>query len=175
MGETGHVTDFCHRWVDTSIGRLLVVASQAGLRAITFERNGRPADPPERSHPVGGGALDEAARQLADYFKRRRRRFDLPLDPAGTPFQRRVWEALRKIPYGETRSYGEIAREIGRPDAMRAVGAANGANPLPIVVPCHRVVGADGSLTGFGGGLDVKRFLLELEGAIRQPPLFFLR
>jgi methylated-DNA-[protein]-cysteine S-methyltransferase len=175
MGETEVVTDLCHRWVDTSIGRLLLVASPAGLRAIMFERNGRPPDPPERSNPAGGGALDEAARQLGDYFERRRRHFDLPLDPAGTPFQRRVWEALRKIPYGEIRSYGEIAREVGRPDATRAVGAANGANPLPIVVPCHRVVGADGSLTGFGGGLELKRFLLDLEGAIAQPPLFVLR
>jgi methylated-DNA-[protein]-cysteine S-methyltransferase len=175
MGETEVVTDLCHRWVDTSIGRLLLVASPAGLRAITFERNGRPADPPERSNPAGGGALEEAARQLGDYFERRRRHFDLPLDSGGTPFQRRVWEALRKIPYGEKRSYGEIAREVGRPDATRAVGAANGANPLPIVVPCHRVVGADGSLTGFGGGLEVKRFLLDLEGAIAQPLLFVLR
>ncbi|MDY7091973.1 MAG: methylated-DNA--[protein]-cysteine S-methyltransferase [Acidobacteriota bacterium] len=117
--------------------------------------------------------LDEEATaplrdQLEEYFNRRRRRFELRLSPSGTPFQQAVWQQVAAIPYGETRSYGEIARAMGRPKASRAVGAANGANPLPIVVPCHRVIGTDGSLTGFGGGLDAKVLLLELEG-IRSP------
>ena len=103
-------------------------------------------------------------RQLAEYFAGERRDFDLRLAPEGTPFERSVWEELRKIPFGETRSYGEIAQAIGRPGAARAVGRANGANPIPIVVPCHRVIGSDGSLTGFGGGLEAKSRLLEIEG-----------
>jgi methylated-DNA-[protein]-cysteine S-methyltransferase len=103
-------------------------------------------------------------RQLAEYFAGTRREFDLRLAPEGTPFERSVWEELRRIPFGETRSYGEIAQAIGRPGAARAVGRANGANPIPIVVPCHRVIGADGSLTGFGGGLEAKSRLLEIEG-----------
>jgi methylated-DNA-[protein]-cysteine S-methyltransferase len=104
------------------------------------------------------------SRQLAEYFAGERRDFDLQLAAAGTPFERSVWEELRRIPFGETRSYGEIARAIGRPGSARAVGRANGANPIPIVVPCHRVIGADGSLTGFGGGLEAKSRLLEIEG-----------
>jgi O-6-methylguanine DNA methyltransferase len=103
-------------------------------------------------------------RQLEEYFAGERREFDLTLAPEGTPFERSVWEELRRIPFGETRSYGEIARAIGRPNAFRAVGRANGANPIPIVVPCHRVIGSDGSLTGFGGGLEAKSRLLEIEG-----------
>ncbi|HRC84169.1 MAG TPA: methylated-DNA--[protein]-cysteine S-methyltransferase [Thermoanaerobaculia bacterium] len=106
--------------------------------------------------------------QLEEYFAGKRHEFDLRLAPLGTPFQQQVWQALTRIPYGETRSYGEIAREIGWPNASRAVGAANGANPIPIVVPCHRVIGANGSLTGFGGGLDVKKALLDLESAPRK-------
>ena len=107
--------------------------------------------------------LDEAAKQLADYFGGRRRDFDLPLAPAGTPFQREVWSALRAIPYGQTRSYKDIAAAVGRPAACRAVGMANNRNPLPIVVPCHRVVGASGALTGYAAGVEVKRQLLDLE------------
>jgi methylated-DNA-[protein]-cysteine S-methyltransferase len=107
--------------------------------------------------------LQSCALQLDEYFNRERTAFDLPLHPRGTDFQLRVWKALEEIPYGETRSYSEIARSIGSPDAVRAVGAANGRNPLPIVVPCHRVIGANGSLTGFGGGLPLKKLLLELE------------
>ena len=105
----------------------------------------------------------EAKKQLEEYFSGARTRFDLPLAPQGTPFQLKVWEALREIPYGETRSYADIARYVGSPKGFRAVGLANGANPIAIVVPCHRVIGADGSLTGFGGGLPRKRKLLELE------------
>ena len=101
---------------------------------------------------------------MAEFFAGKRREFDLPLAAVGTEFQRQVWDGLREIPFGETISYGELALRIGRPRALRAVGAANGANPLPIVVPCHRVIGANGKLTGFGGGLDIKRRLLTLEG-----------
>lgn len=108
-------------------------------------------------------AIMEAFRQLSDYFDGELKTFDLPLKPEGTPFQLKVWEALRTIPYGETRSYGDIARQIGNPKACRAVGMGNHNNPIAIVVPCHRVIGADGSLTGYGGGLPIKRQLLELE------------
>jgi methylated-DNA-[protein]-cysteine S-methyltransferase len=111
------------------------------------------------------------AAQLAEYFAGKRRVFDLPLGPRGSDFQVGVWRALMRIPYGETCSYGDIARSIGRPDASRAVGAANGRNPIPIIVPCHRVIGANGSLTGYGGGLPVKRWLLDHERAWRQPSL----
>lgn len=113
------------------------------------------------AHPL----LREVRRQLEEYFDGARRVFDLPLAPRGTEFERRVWQEVAAIPYGETRSYAEIARAAGRPDACRAVGRANGRNPIPLVIPCHRVIGSDGSLTGFGGGLPLKRFLLALEGA----------
>ena len=106
-----------------------------------------------------------AAAQLRDYFSGRRRSFDLPLDPQGTEFQRRVWKALSEIPYGETRSYRDIAAAVGLPRAVRAVGAANGRNPLPVVVPCHRVIGVDGKLVGYAGGLRLKKLLLELEAS----------
>src|SRR5213075_306528 len=110
--------------------------------------------------------------QLRSYFAGKRRAFDFPLTPRGTEFQLSVWTALRQIPYGETTTYGEIARTIERPDAVRAVGAANGANPIPIVIPCHRVIGSTGSLTGFGGGLPVKRQLLALEARVAGQTLF---
>jgi methylated-DNA-[protein]-cysteine S-methyltransferase len=113
-----------------------------------------------------GELLEHARRQLAEYFARSRSTFDLPLDAVGSVFQRRVWDALRAIPYGTTVSYSELARRLGDSRATRAVGAANGRNPIPIIVPCHRVVGARGDLTGFGGGLDRKRWLLEHEGAL---------
>ena len=112
------------------------------------------------------GVLAEAASQLKAYFARELETFDLPLDARGTDFQRSVWAELSRIPFGETRSYGEQAERIGKPAAVRAVGLANGANPISVIVPCHRVIGADGSLTGFGGGLDLKRRLLEHEGAL---------
>jgi O-6-methylguanine DNA methyltransferase len=108
--------------------------------------------------------------QLGAYFRGERRSFDLPLSMAGTPFQQRVWQALRDIPFGETVSYGEVARRIGAPDAFRAVGAANGQNPVPIIVPCHRVIGASGALTGFGGGIERKRWLLDHERAVSGRP-----
>jgi methylated-DNA-[protein]-cysteine S-methyltransferase len=115
----------------------------------------------DSAHPL----LVEAERQLGEYFAGSRRRFDLKLDPEGTAFQKKVWQALLTIPFGETRSYGQIARQVGSPNAVRAVGAANGRNPISIVTPCHRVIGSTGKLTGFGGGLDAKAYLLALEGA----------
>ena len=150
---------------DTPIGILRVVGDDGGIERIDLP-NAAAGDPdPEwrerrRSPPE---PLQEAKRQLLDYFGGERRGFDLSLAPAGTAFQRRVWTELRRIPYGETVSYGELARRIGRPTASRAVGAANGRNPLAIVVPCHRVIGADGTLVGYGGGLGVKETLLAHE------------
>ena len=150
---------------DSPVGTLLLMAGDKALTGIHFPGGRQPeieAGWRERpDHPV----LRAATRQLEEYFAGRRRTFDLPLAPEGTPFQRDVWKALRAIPYGETQSYGDIARRIGRPKAVRAVGAANGANPISIVVPCHRVIGADGSLTGYGGGLPRKKKLLALERA----------
>jgi methylated-DNA-[protein]-cysteine S-methyltransferase len=152
--------------IETPIGPLLAVADDdGGLRRIFFpDRRGR-AHPPEGGWVRDPRPFRALRAQLGEYFAGRRRSFSLTLAPDGTEFQRATWQALTEIPYGETVSYAELARRIGRPAASRAVGAANGANPLPIVVPCHRVIGADGSLTGFGGGLPIKRALLELEGA----------
>jgi methylated-DNA-[protein]-cysteine S-methyltransferase len=148
--------------VDTPIGPLTLVGSDAGVRAVLFAGQAPPHGAAAAPHPV----LAEAARQLRDWFAGARTAFDLPLDLAGaTAFQRRAWLALPEIPYATTRSYGAQARLLGAPRAARAVGAANGRNPLPIVLPCHRLVGADGALTGFAGGLDVKRALLEHEAA----------
>lgn len=152
--------------LDTPIGTLRLVSDGESLVSIEFEgRWGNGDDILAGNDPV----LAACARQLTEYFAGERRGFDLPLAPAGTDFQRAVWAALAAIPYGEVRSYRDIARAIGRPAAVRAVGAANGRNPLPIVVPCHRVVGSDGSLTGFAGGLDIKRRLLHLEGTLPGP------
>lgn len=146
------------------VGELTLVADERGLAAILWEN-----DRPERvrlgpltekaDHPV----LVETERQLGEYFAGERRTFDVPLSFAGTDFQKRVWAALLAIPFGETRSYGEIASQLGNPGASRAVGAANGRNPISIIAPCHRVVGSTGKLTGFAGGLGAKAFLLELE------------
>jgi O-6-methylguanine DNA methyltransferase len=144
--------------------RLRFTASPAGIRSIDFDLS-RPAEGVESS---GNAALNEAARQMRAYFDGELREFSLPLDPRGTEFQLRVWRRLEAIPYGAIRSYSEIAREIGSPQAVRAVGAANGANPIPIVVPCHRVIGSNGKLVGYGGGLPLKKRLLELEGARRS-------
>jgi methylated-DNA-[protein]-cysteine S-methyltransferase len=151
---------------DSPIGRLLLAGDDAGLAHIDFERGRYPttigSDWERRPHAFG-----DVRAQLAAYFEGQLTAFDLPLAPRGTPFQLAVWQALRTIPYGATTSYGEIARGLGAGTASRAVGAANGRNPLPIVVPCHRVIGADGSLTGFGGGLPLKRWLLALEQGSR--------
>ncbi|HKI91726.1 MAG TPA: methylated-DNA--[protein]-cysteine S-methyltransferase [Gaiellaceae bacterium] len=145
--------------LDTPIGELLLVGDGRAVHEIRFA--GEDASRLQRD----AATFADARAQLAEYFAGRRTGFDLPLAPAGTPFQRRVWEELGRIPYGETISYAELARRIGRPTAVRAVGHANGRNPIPVVVPCHRVVGSDGTLTGYGGGLERKRLLLELEAA----------
>jgi len=157
--------DICYQRIDSPVGLLTVAAHDVGLHAIEFPHERQPrlhAGWRESPHPL----IDLAARQLQEYFAGTRHGFELPLAPRGTPFQLAVWLALANIPYGRTTSYAGLAAQLDRPGASRAVGAANGRNPLPIVLPCHRVIGADGSLTGFAGGLAVKRFLLELEGAI---------
>ena len=152
-----------YRYIDSPIGRLLLAGDCAGLKVIGFPQ-GKGRVEIDTHWESCSDCFNEAETQLAQYFAGRRRQFELQLAPTGTEFQLQVLQALQTIPQGETRSYLDIARQIGRPQAVRAVGAANGRNPLPIVIPCHRVIGADGSLTGFGGGLDAKRFLLELEG-----------
>jgi methylated-DNA-[protein]-cysteine S-methyltransferase len=158
------VMSYARKTMASPVGTLTLVASDAGLAAILWEN-----DDPDRvrlgtmieedSHPL----LVETEAQLSDYFAGRRAAFTLPLAFEGTGFQRAVWAALLTIPFGETRSYGEIARQIGRPGASRAVGAANGRNPISIVAPCHRVIGANGKLTGFAGGLEAKAWLLDME------------
>ena len=152
-----------YTWTQSPVGRLLLAGTDA-LSLIAFSRGPRSIAPKADWKASDAPFLRRAADQLAAYFQGTLRQFDLDLKPNGTPFQLQVLDALSKIPYGETRSYGEIATQIGKPTAVRAVGAANGRNPLPIVLPCHRVIGADGSLTGFGGGLETKRYLLDLEG-----------
>jgi methylated-DNA-[protein]-cysteine S-methyltransferase len=161
---------YVSKTIRSPVGVLTLIGSNDGLAAILWEndRAGRVrrdvvAQDPE--HPV----LRETERQLAEYFAGRRKVFDLTLDFAGTEFQKKVWGALLTIPFGETRTYAQIARQIGRPRAVRAVGAANGRNPISIVTPCHRVIGSNGALTGFAGGLAVKERLLRLEGAAAKP------
>jgi len=163
-GENTRQKRHVYKRVQSPVGRLTLVATDDGLAAILWEN-----DHPSRvrlniaaennRHPV----LVETERQLEEYFDGRRKQFSLRLDLAGTDFQRRVWNALLTIPFGETRSYGQVARQIGHPRAARAVGAANGRNPVSIVAPCHRVLGSTGALTGFAGGLDVKAHLLAFE------------
>ena len=160
-----------HAILPSPIGPLTLVAEAGQLAALYLDMQrhrpdddllGSPGDP-------GAAPFAESARQLADYFAGQRTEFDLPLAPAGTEFQRRVWAALQTIPYGQTWSYTQLAEKIGRAPAVRAVGLANGKNPIAVVIPCHRVIGSDGSLTGYGGGLDRKRFLLDLESAGSRP------
>lgn len=144
------------------VGELrLVVDDHARLTQIIFE--GDPTSPAAIADP---NCAEEAVRELEQYFAGTRHEFTVPLAPEGTPFQREVWDELLRIPYGQTRSYAQVAQAIGRPSAMRAVGAANGSNPIPIIIPCHRVIGANGSLTGYGGGLPIKEKLLQLEGLL---------
>ena len=148
--------------VDSPIGELLLVGDGEVLSGLHMQDAPRPmAVRPEwrRDH----GAFPDVRRELSEYFAGERTEFHVPVAMDGTPFQRTVWSALRAIPYGETRSYGELARSIGNPSAVRAVGTANGRNPIAVIVPCHRVIGADGTLTGYGGGLERKRTLLDLE------------
>ena len=153
-----------------SLGELILVASDQGLAAILLPvKDGDSVSArlirtfPEATFQEGSPILSKAIRQLQDYFAGTRQTFDLPLDVRGTDFQKQVWRALGQIPFGGTRTYSDIARQIGRPKACRAVGAANRANPVPIVIPCHRIIGSDGSLTGYAGGLDIKQILLNLE------------
>jgi len=153
-----------YKTIDSPVGKLKLVASDNGLVAVLWEK-----EKPNRvrlgevetreTHPV----LAKAERQISQYFARKLTTFSLPLDMRGTPFQKQVWEALLAIPFGQTRSYGDLAKQLGRPHAARAVGAATGKNPISIVVPCHRLIGSSGKLTGFAGGLDTKKRLLELE------------
>jgi methylated-DNA-[protein]-cysteine S-methyltransferase len=155
--------------VPSPLGPVLVAGTPAGLRRINFQDGNAPVTIPadwERDD----GALEDAADQLRAYFAGRLRTFELPFAPEGTPFQQQVWAQLRAIPYGETRTYGQLAHNLGRPTASRAVGAANGQNPLPIVVPCHRVIGSTGKLTGFYGGLHLKEYLLALEAKHARKP-----
>lgn len=155
--------------IDSPIGPLTIVERGCALAAIYMDSH-RPAPDPSTFGERVDDAFPAATAQLAEYFDGGRQAFDLPLAPLGTEFQVRVWEQLRQIPYGQTRSYGQIAAALGQPGASRAVGLANGRNPISIVVPCHRVVGASGALTGYAGGPERKRFLLDLErGAGRLP------
>ena len=154
-------------YLQTPVSNLLLAGDEQGLRQVDFQGGPHPAKP-QPNWQQDAKPFAAVIAQLHEYFSGRRRRFDVPLAPEGTEFQLNVWRALRGIPYGETWSYGQLARRIGKPDAARAVGAANGRNPLPIIVPCHRVIGADGSLTGFGGGLKIKQKLLELESGARR-------
>jgi methylated-DNA-[protein]-cysteine S-methyltransferase len=160
---------FSYKYMHSPVGRLTLIGSDKGLAAILWE-NDNPdrvrakAEAENDAHPV----LVETARQLNEYFEGKRNTFSVVLDPIGTDFQKSVWEALLTIPFGETRSYTQIANQLGNPNAVRAVGAANGRNPISIIVPCHRVIGASGGLTGFAGGLQAKATLLSLEGMQTQ-------
>ena len=158
--------------IDSPVGPLVLTSDGTALTGVLFDAD---VDPTWSTAPCA--VLDQAAAQLGEYFAGERTEFDLPLEPAGTPFQRSTWLALREIPYAETINYGQLALRVGNPKASRAVGLANGRNPISIVVPCHRVIGADGSLTGYGGGLDRKRLLLDLErrvAGVEHPQLSLL-
>lgn len=151
-----------YSYLESPIGDLLLVGESGALVRVEFEKHGHPV-PPDPTWREDKAALRPPANQLTEYFRSKRQRFDLELDLRGTDFQIEVWHALLEIPYGETTAYGALAARIGRPKASRAVGAANGKNPIPIIVPCHRVIGSNGTLTGFGGGLPTKQALLNHE------------
>jgi methylated-DNA-[protein]-cysteine S-methyltransferase len=167
-----------YRRLQTPVGELLLTASDTALTGVYFPTSRRGPPPTHRADwaedagqgPTGPTSemLARAVQQLNEYFAGQRTTFDLPLEAMGSVFEHRVWKALRSIPYGTTTSYGDLAKRLGDPSATRAVGSANGKNPIPIIIPCHRVVGANGDLTGFGGGLDRKRWLLEHEGVLMQ-------
>lgn len=161
-GFPDHAT--CSREIDSPVGKLMLFATGKGLAGLFFGHRVPPCDcppdDPENPH------LNAAEYQLAEYFEKRRLEFDIPFDRHGTAFQESVWQQLSKIPFGETCCYGDIAKRINNPNSVRAVGLANGSNPISIIVPCHRVIGANGSLTGFGGGLDIKQLLLTHEGLL---------
>jgi methylated-DNA-[protein]-cysteine S-methyltransferase len=156
------MSEMIYTSVESPIGPLLLAGDNAGLHFLSFASSKR-AVRPEKDWKRDDSGFGKVKRQLAEYFRGEREEFDVPLAMDGTEFQLSVWHALRRIPYGETISYGQLAERIGNPKAVRAVGLANGCNPIPIIVPCHRVIGSDGSLTGFGGGLPTKKKLLELE------------
>jgi methylated-DNA-[protein]-cysteine S-methyltransferase len=157
-------------YFEAPIGPLLIAGDDESLHLIGFPRNGKPQKPKAGWAESKSGPVAEAVRQLREYFAGKRTDFDLPLALAGTDFQRKVWRKLQEIPYGETISYGELAKRIGNPKASRAVGSANGKNQIPIVIPCHRVIAGDGGLGGFGGGLTVKEKLLAVEGKSAAKP-----
>lgn len=163
---------FARARLQVPFGEITVVASDKGVRYITFDNDAHPKSYQnmsvidDESHPV----VARTVAQLHEYIKGTRRTFDVPLDLVGTEFQVQAWNALAKVPYGTTASYAQQAASIGRPKATRAIGAANGRNPVVVVLPCHRIVGADGSLTGFGGGLHVKKWLLDHEANVAQGP-----
>jgi methylated-DNA-[protein]-cysteine S-methyltransferase len=165
-----------HTVIDSALGPLTIVAEDGQIRCLYMGLQRHRPNDDELGEPEPHGREAEpfkaAADQLDAYFAGELTTFDLPLAPLGSEFQQRVWTALREIPYGRTESYGELAERIGSPGAARAVGLANGKNPIGIVIPCHRVVGSDGSLTGYGGGLDRKRRLLDLELAVSGAALF---
>jgi len=147
-----------HYTYETLFGRIVIESDANAITAIKTEKNAKPTG---KNKP--NKLTDKAAKQLEEYFEGKRRKFDVPLNPQGTEFQRSVWRTLQEIPYGETRSYKQVAQAAGSPNACRAVGLANNKNPIWIMIPCHRVIGSDGSLTGYGGGLEMKQKLLELE------------
>jgi methylated-DNA-[protein]-cysteine S-methyltransferase len=157
-----------YRLVRSPLGNVIVASDREGLRKVDFEqgRYGRVPIPEDWENDPSFPLLRRAAEALTLYFEGKLRRFSLPLAPVGTPFQERVWKELLRIPYGKTLSYTELARRVGRPEAIRAAGSANARNPISIVIPCHRVVGKNGCLTGYGGGLEKKRALLALEGGV---------
>tara|TARA_B100000795_G_scaffold245571_1_gene210757 strand:+ start:2115 stop:2594 length:480 start_codon:yes stop_codon:yes gene_type:complete len=154
-----------YTYMETPVGQLMLAGEGEVLHYLSFP-SGKMCFKPKPDWDYHAAAFKQTRHQIDDYFAGQLKRFDLALAPSGTEFQMQVLGVLQKIPFGQMRSYKDIAEAIGRPNSMRAVGAANGRNPIPLIIPCHRVVGADGSLTGFGGGLDTKAFLLRLEGAI---------
>jgi methylated-DNA-[protein]-cysteine S-methyltransferase len=156
------MNSYCH--FESPIGRLLLTSDGEALTGLYMEPSHKTQCTEGWLHDGGAGALPATVRQLSEYFKGARRDFDLPLRLQGTAFQQRVWQELTEIPFGETWSYGQLAKRIGKPSASRAVGLANGSNPIAVIVPCHRVIGTDGTLTGYGGGLERKRWLLAHEG-----------
>lgn len=168
-------TPLVFKTMPSPVGTLTLVASDKGLTAILWENDHESRVPlGEMTGDAGHPVLVETARQLEEYFTGTRKTFSVPLDFNGTDFQKAVWNALLTIPFGETRSYGEIAVQLGNPKAVRAVGAANGKNPISIIAPCHRVIGSNGKLTGFAGGLEAKALLLRLERGTSHSELFLL-
>ncbi len=156
--------------IDSPIGELLLLGDGHALHGLYMQEGRRPTALAPSWEP-SRAAFEDLGGQLGEYFAGRRTSFDVPLMLAGSPFQRRVWSALQDIGYGETISYGELARRVDQPSAARAVGMANGCNPIAVIVPCHRVIGANGTLTGYGGGLERKRLLLDLEARVASPQL----